>query len=188
MAKKKQIIGISKPYIELYTYTADLVSGCSIIDEPQGMFFGRNKMTNFKISLPPPFVAVVDIGPLVDTGPVVDAVPFVDIGPDVDTGPVVDIGPVVDTGPVVDAGPVVDFDFPPEKITAIGITILEIIITETQAIMTITTFPDKNSMVTDIMPKYLSIHVNLILVPSLNSNYYVFCSINSGTNLGINVS
>ena len=59
------------------------------------------------------------------------------------------------------------FDSPPEKITAIGITILEIIITETQAIMTITTFPDKKPMVTDIMPKYLSIHVNL-LVPTLN--------------------
>ena len=28
--------------------TADLVTGCSIIDEPHGMFFGRNKMTNFK--------------------------------------------------------------------------------------------------------------------------------------------
>ena len=60
------------------------------------------------------------------------------------------------------------FDSPPEKITAIGITILEIIITETQAIMTITTFPDENAMVTDIMPKFLSIH--------------------SGTNVGINVS
>ena len=46
------------------------------------------------------------------------------------------------------------FDFPPEKITAIGITILEIIITDTQVIITIATFPDKNSMVTDIMPKY----------------------------------
>ena len=46
------------------------------------------------------------------------------------------------------------FDSSPEKITAIGITILEITITETQAIMTITTFPDKNPMVTDIMPKY----------------------------------
>ena len=28
--------------------TADFVAGCSIIDKPQGMFFGRNKMTNFK--------------------------------------------------------------------------------------------------------------------------------------------
>ena len=65
------------------------------------------------------------------------------------------------------------FDSPPEKTTAIGITILEIIITETQAIMTITTFPDKNSMVTDILPKYLSIHV-ILTVPTLNSNYYVF--------------
>ena len=46
------------------------------------------------------------------------------------------------------------FHSPPEKITAIGITILEIIIKETQAIMIITTFPDKNPMVTDIMPKY----------------------------------
>ena len=45
-------------------------------------------------------------------------------------------------------------DFPPEKITAIGITILEIIITDTQVIMTIAIFPDKNPMVTDIMPKY----------------------------------
>ena len=79
------------------------------------------------------------------------------------------------------------FDSPPEKTTAIGITILEIIITETQAIMTITTFPDKNSMVTDILPKYLSIHV-ILTVPTLNSNYYVFSSINSGTNVGINVS
>ena len=41
------------------------------------------------------------------------------------------------------------FDSPPEKIIAIGITILEIIITETQAIMTITTFPDEHAMVTD---------------------------------------
>ena len=49
------------------------------------------------------------------------------------------------------------FDFPPEKITAIGITMLEIIITETQVIMTITTLPDKNPMVTDIMPKYASL-------------------------------
>ena len=62
------------------------------------------------------------------------------------------------------------FDSPPEKITAIGITILEIITAEIQAIMIITTFPDKKPMVTDIMPKYLSIHVNLI-VPTLNSNY-----------------
>ena len=43
------------------------------------------------------------------------------------------------------------FDFPPEKITAIGITILEIITAEIQAIMIITTFPDKKPMVTDIM-------------------------------------
>ena len=62
---------------------------------------------------------------------------------------------------------VVFFNSPSEKITATGITILEIIIKETQAIMTITTFPDKNSMVTDILPKYLSIHVNLT-VPILN--------------------
>ena len=43
------------------------------------------------------------------------------------------------------------FDSPPEKITAIGITILEIITAEIQAIMIITTFPDKKTMVTDIM-------------------------------------
>ena len=43
------------------------------------------------------------------------------------------------------------FDSPPEKITAIGITILEIITAETQAIMIITTFPNKKPMVTDIM-------------------------------------
>ena len=61
------------------------------------------------------------------------------------------------------------FDSPPEKITAIGITILEIIITETQASMTRTTFPDKNAIVTDIITKFLSIHVNWI-VPTLNSN------------------
>ena len=77
------------------------------------------------------------------------------------------------------------FDSPPEKITAIGITILEIITAEIQAIMIITTFPDKKPMVTDIMR---CIHVNLI-VPTLNSNYfYVFCSIDSRTNVGINVS
>ena len=87
-------------------------------------------MTNFKISLPPPFVDVVAV---------------------------VDIGPVVDITSI-DA---VVFDSPPENITAIGITILEIIITETQAIMTMTTFPDKNPMFTDIIPKYSSIHVIL---------------------------
>ena len=62
------------------------------------------------------------------------------------------------------------FNFPPEKITAIGITILEIIITETQAIMTITTFLDKTPMVTGIIPKYLSIHV-ILTMPTLKSNY-----------------
>ena len=58
---------------------------------------------------------------------------------------------------------------PPEKIKAIGITILEIIITETQASMTRATFPDKNAIVTDIITKFLSIHVNWI-VPTLDSN------------------
>ena len=96
-------------------------------------------MTNFKISLPPPFVDVVAV---------------------------VDIGPVVDITSI-DA---VVFDSPPENITAIGITILEIIITETQVIMTITTFPDKTAMVTDIMPKFLSIHVNLIVPTEFVTN------------------
>ena len=62
MAKNdKLLIFISGPYAARAVNTADLVSGCSIIDKPQGTFFGRNKMTNFKISLPPPFVDVVAV-------------------------------------------------------------------------------------------------------------------------------
>ena len=50
-------------------------------------------MTNFKISLPPPFVDVVDVGIVVVGFDVVTVV----IGPVVDTSPLVDIDPVVDT-------------------------------------------------------------------------------------------
>ena len=66
-------------------------------------------------------------------------------------------------------------DFPPAKITAIGITILEIIITETQVIMAIATLPDKNPMVTDIMPKYFylfnSAHIEFKLVRILLNQF-----------------
>ena len=71
------------------------------------------------------------------------------------------------------------FDSPPEKITAIGITILEIIITETQAIMTITTFPDKKPMVTDIMSKYS------YLFNSAHIEFKLLRILLNGTNMGM---